>query len=94
MHEPSHSYCWGNFAYKNKRIKQLTFGLKSEPLLELPGMRALDLISSRETTVDLKSQILQSQLPLVFQPLGNLREEYEFISSLDSGAIPHSLFTT
>ena len=83
---------WGTFAHKNKRVKQLTFvidGLKTN-LLGLPAIKAMDLVSRVDATIDSKSLIIDN-FPSVFQGLGNLGEEYEI--RLKPGASPHALFT-
>ena len=45
-------------------------------LLGLPAIKALDLVSRVEATIDSKSLIID-KFPSVFQGLGNLGEEYE-----------------
>ena len=64
-------------------------GLKTN-LLGLPAIKAMDLVSRVDATIDSKSLIIDN-FPSVFQGLGNLGEEYKI--RLKPGASPHALFT-
>ena len=59
-------------------------------LLGLPAIKAIDLVSQVDATIDSKSLIINT-FPSFFQGLGDLREEYEIL--LKPGATAHALFT-
>ena len=66
-------------------------GLKTN-LLGQPAIKAMDLVSRVDATIDSKSLIIDT-FPSVFQGLCDLGEEYEIHVRLKPGATPHALFT-